>query len=175
MPTGELMKKLLIIGAGDHSRVVFEVAKSCGFSEFMFLDDSQELLAQGRAHDKIGAIESLRYEYDCAFVSIGSNTFREKITDDLLKLGYKLPILIHPTAFVSETANIGAGTLVCPKAVIGTSATVGRGCIISASSVIDHNTTVGDYSHIDAGAVCESNSLVRKGTKVSAGDIVRRI
>lgn len=49
------MKRLLIIGAGGHGKVVAEVAKDIGYEEIAFLDDSSSV-AIGRAAD----IEKLR-------------------------------------------------------------------------------------------------------------------
>lgn len=168
------MNKLLIIGAGDHSEVVCEIAKACGFTTFLFLDDSEELIKSGKAYDKVSAMHSMSEEYEYAFVSIGNNMLRNKLIDELLKFGYKIPVLVHPTAFVSSTAVVSIGSLVAPCAVVGANSTIGKGCFISYCATVDHNVTIGDYSHIDSRAVCESYSHIEPYTKVTAGDIVRR-
>ena len=60
------MKRLLIIGAGGHGKVVAETAKACGYT-VAFLDD--------RAGDEIvgtlGEIPTLAPQYDGAIISIG--------------------------------------------------------------------------------------------------------
>ena len=64
-------------------------------------------------------------------------------------MGYVIPTLVHPTAVISESAQIGAGNVVCANATIGTNAKLGVGCIISSSVTVARGATVEDWSHID--------------------------
>lgn len=134
--TGETnMKKLLIIGAGGHGRVVKEVAESTGqYDRIDFLDDNSK--------DAIGTIddlENLHDQYDSAFVGIGNNSFRMECIERLKNIGYEIPVLVHPTTYISKSANIGIGTAVEPKALVNANTQVGEGCIISVGSIIDHD------------------------------------
>ena len=168
------MNKLLIIGAGAHSEVVREVAKSCGYSEFVFVDDSEDLLSSGRAQYNTAALSWLGKDYEDAFVSVGNNQVRKFMYDLLAKNGYNIPSLIHPTAYISPTAVIGKGSLIGPMSIINSNAIIGQGCILSCSAVVDHNVIVSDFAHIDAGAVCESYSTVDLYAKISAGTVNRK-
>lgn len=44
-------------------------------------------------------------------------------------LGYSVPILVHPTAYVSKSARIGSGTIIEPKAIVNANAAIGNGCL----------------------------------------------
>ena len=56
--------------------------------------------------------------------------------------------MIHPTAIVSEKAQIGADCLIGPYVVIGGEVVLGRGVRVESHCVIDGRTHVGDETHI---------------------------
>lgn len=56
----------------------------------------------------------------------------------------KKKVFIHPTADVSEGAELGEGTKVWHFAQVREKAKVGRNCIIGKSSYIDHDVEIGD-------------------------------
>lgn len=163
------MKALLIIGAGEHGAVVREVAEACGYDDIIFVDD-RDLKAAGTTDD----LEKLRTAYPCGIVAIGNNTVREKLQSRLLELGYEVPVLIHPTAYVSPSAQLAAGTVVEPKAVINTNAVIGEGAIISIGALVDHDTRIGKYAHVNTGAIVKSFGKVEDHVRIDAGNIVER-
>jgi len=160
--------KLLIIGAGGHGQVVKEIAEAIGEYEAIdFVDDKSENVV-----GKVSDIEKFHSEYDSAFVGIGNNIHREKLITELEHIGYTIPVLIHPTAYVSKSAKISKGTVIEPKAVVNANAKIGIGCIISVGTIIDHDVVIGDYVHANSGSiVCDARS-VDKGIKIDAGEII---
>ena len=162
-----MSKKLLIIGAGGHGHVVAEIASACGYT-YSFLDDNS-LEAIG----KICQIQQFSSLFDFFFVAMGNNIKRQEITGKLEALNCQIPIIIHPTAYVSPSAQIGEGTVIAPGAVVNTRSCVGKGCIISVGALIDHDVVIEDFTHINAGAVCKAGSHISKLTKVDAGVVIQ--
>lgn len=162
------MKKLLIVGAGGHGRVVKEVAESLGeYEKIDFLDDSSE-----EAVAKIDDLERMHGEYDSAFVGIGNNVFRLECIAKIKDIGYEIPVLIHPTAYISKSANIGLGTVVEPKALVNANTRVGEGCIISVGSIIDHDVILNNCVHANAGSIVKAGARIESLTKLEAGQVV---
>jgi len=161
------MKSLLIIGAGGHGQVVAETAEACGYSKIEFIDDNSEI-AIGRIID----LEKLKDQYKEAFVGIGNNIVRDKLIDRLVELGYRVPVLIHPSAYVSKSAEIMSGTIIEPKAIVNANSQVGRGCIISVGSIVDHNVQVGKACHINSGAIIMAGGVVDDFMKLEAREVV---
>ncbi len=161
------MKKLLIVGAGGHGKVVAETAEALGYEEIAFLDDDSP-----EAVGKIEEMQSFAARYSHAAVGIGNNRLRGELISRLRECGFRIPVLIHPTAYVSKTASIGAGTIVEPKAIVNTHSQVGEGCIISVGAIADHDTIIEDYSHINAGAIVKAGGKVEKWRKLEAGEVV---
>ena len=169
-----MSKALLILGAGGHGRVVREVAlfmvDSAGmpiYEKVDFLDDN--------APDAIGSMTDLGVfadQYTDAFCGIGNNVVRDQLQQKAVDAGFNVPVLIHPTAYVSPTAVLGAGTIVEPRAIVNAGAVVGRGCILSVGSIVDHDSAIGDFCHVNTGAICMAGSTVEPGRKVGAGEVV---
>ena len=64
--------------------------------------------------------------------------FAEKSWRMRKKMNYEVPVLVHPTAYVSPSATLGNGTIVEAMAVIHTKAVVEEGCIIAIGALVDH-------------------------------------
>lgn len=169
-----MRKRLLILGAGGHGRVVQEVALSmiCNdgksvYEAVDFLDDNAET-----AIGKIADLEKLKNDYDSVFCGIGDNGIRKRLHDQARALGFSIPVLIHPTAYISPTSVIEFGTVVEPKAIVNTNAVVHSGCIISVGAIVDHDTYIGEFAHVNAGAIIKAGAKVESFRKLEAGEVV---
>ena len=167
-------KSLLIFGAGGHARVVAETAEAMKnadgqkiYERIDFLDDHLE-----HAVGSLKDLEVKGQEYDEAFCGIGNNELRKQLLEQSEVLKLIVPTLVHPTAYVSPSADVGKGTVIEPGAVINANAVIGAGCIVSVGAVIDHDATVEEYAHVNAAAVCKARSRVGAGAKIDAGMIV---
>lgn len=165
-----MIQNLLILGAGQYGRVVKETAEAMGcFSRIEFLDDNSPI-AIGKLQD----FEDYVHAYHCAFVAMGNPQIRKTWLDRLEQAGFELPVLIHPKAYVSASAQLGKVTIVEPMAVVNSEAVVERGCLVCAGSVINHNAHIMPVCQIDCNAVVASNTVVPEGTKVFSGTVFER-
>lgn len=163
-------RKLLILGAGQYGRVLKEIAEATGqYSEIAFLDDTP-------TEGVIGSLNEYNIFSDCftdAIVAIGNPEVRmrwiEKISEE-----YHIPVIIHPSAYVSPSARIDSGSIVEPLAVINTDVIIGRGCIISAGAIINHNSVVSDGVHCDVGCVIPARSNIESMRKIVQGELPLR-
>ena len=87
--------------------------------------------------------------------------------------------MIHRTALVDPTAELGADVSVGPYCVIGPRVTVGERCTIAAHAVLERNTRVGDGVKIGYGTVIgnDPQDLKYKGeetwVEIGNGTIIR--
>ncbi len=161
------MGSLLIIGAGSFSVEVEELARLIGYTDIVFLDDKAPI-AIGTMDD----IGKLREHYDTAIVALGNNEYRKRYYEALLHYNYHIPILIHPTAYVSSDAQLSPGCIVRTHAVIGRYAKLGEGVIINVGSIIDHHCEIGEFSMILPGAVVRNSVRVEAMSWVSANEVI---
>ena len=160
-------RKLLIIGAGGHGQVVAEIAMDLGYSKIDFIDDNSEI-----AIGKISDIEKYKGQYEDAFVGIGNNEMRENIILKLKKIGFHIPVLIHPTAYVSRSCEIKEGTIVEPKAIVNAHTQISEGGIISVGAIVDHDVYIGKFCHVNSGAIVKAGAKVDDYRKLEAGEVV---
>lgn len=165
--------KLLILGAGGHGQVVKEVAEAMEdekgqplYEKIDFLDDGNKK-AVGRIEDASLYLE----HYDRAFVGIGNNQLRKHYMEVLESLGFSIPVLIHPSAYVSRSAVIENGVVIEPKVTVNANTYISKGAIISVGAIVDHNAQIGPYCHINAGAICKAGSQIPEGRKLDAGEV----
>lgn len=161
------MKKLIIIGASGHGKVVADIAMLNGYKEIVFLDDDGSI----KECNGIPVVGKSREAPDGeVFVAIGNPMVRKRLMEfysDRVQ-----PVLIHPKAVIAENVMIGAGTAVMAGAVVNLGAEIGQGVIVNTSSSIDHDCSVGDYSHISVGAHLCGTVKVGENVWIGAGATV---
>ncbi|MEQ3511901.1 acetyltransferase [Pseudoalteromonas sp. BZB3] len=145
-----MAKRLAILGASGHGKVVADLAGQLGY-EVTFYDDAYPLKKSIEHWTVAGTFSDLlsrEHKNLEVVVAIGNNKIRKEKSVALWRHNFSLATLIHPCASVSKFANVEAGTVVFAGAVINAFATIGEGCIINSAAVIEHDTVVGNYSHI---------------------------
>ena len=166
---GKEMRKLAIIGAGGHGKVVADIALKSGYSEIVFLDDDENIHEYGGYLVVGKSAEAGKLDADI-IVGIGSSSVRKRIQESVA--ASKIATLIHPDAVVAEDIVMGAGTVVMAGAVINPGARIGMGCIINTCSSVDHDCKVKDYVHIAVGSHLCGAVTVGDGTWIGAGATV---
>lgn len=168
------MRRIAILGAGGHGKVVAEVAEASGWDSIVFFDDSDPVDQSPFPWPIMGDIAALmnyKDHIDQAFVGIGNNKIRFQKFDLLKKAGFRFATLIHPSSVVSERVNIGCGSVIMANAVINSSAQIGEGVIVNTAAVIEHDCKLGHFTHISPMAAfsggVESGLRVWVGTGVS--------
>jgi sugar O-acyltransferase (sialic acid O-acetyltransferase NeuD family) len=168
--------ELLVAGAGGHGIVIAEAAQLQGaWSCITLFDDDVE-----RPRDLLGfafggAMPALQARLRHAeagialAVGIGLNDLRMRMVEDCLALGSKLATVIHPSAIVSPSASVGAGTVVLAGAIIGSRAKVGRGCIVNTAAVVEHDCVVADGVHLAPRAVLGGGVTVGQQAWIGTG------
>lgn len=150
------MSALLILAAGGHSKVVAETALAAGVaSRIAFLDD--RALPPVLGWPVLGPLDqalhaSMQAEFTNALVAIGDPAIRLHWLGLLKASGYQLPLLVHPSACISPSAQIGSGTVVFAKAAVQAQAQIGIGAILNTGCSVDHDARLADGVHVCPGA-----------------------
>ena len=165
------MKKLIIIGAGGLGRMTLEAALSLGYI-CAFVDDDTTLNDVCNT-EVLGTIDKLpRYVgmFKYAICAIADNELREKYNQYASSLGFKIPNIIHPSAYVSPYVKIGYGNILFNNVCVQNSTKLGNGVVITANSEVHHDCEIGDYSFIYSCSAIHNS--VKIGKKVRIGSTV---
>lgn len=167
-----MQKKVVVIGASGHARVIADVIKSSNDELIGFLDDNKEVQGKTIFDDKqvLGTIneQDINIYNDCYFIiGIGSNKVRKTIAEKYPNL--KWYTAIHPSSIIGSNVTIDEGTAIMAGTVINTGTIIGKHCIVNTSSSLDHDNILEDYVHISPGAHLAGNVKISEGTWICAG------
>ena len=167
-------KKLAIIGAGGHGKVVGEIALLNQYDIIHFFDE-QAYKIKKYPFEIIGNLDQLRNklnDYDEFFVAIGNNKIRYDQTIWLKKEKKIIVSLVHPKASISKLSSIDSGSCIMANAVINPGTVVKQGVIVNTSSSIDHDCLIENYAHISPYCSLSGNVSVGKFTHLGTGTSV---
>ena len=171
------MKRLLILGAGGHGKVVADAALLSGWDRVAFLDDRASTLPEVLGLPVIGELSALLEHAaaaDAAVVAIGAAARRLELQEECLRAGLTIATIIHPSASVSRFVTLGPGSVVFAKAAINPGTILGRAGIVNTAASIDHDCRLGDGVHVSPGAHLAGAVIVGDRAWVGIGAVVRQ-
>ncbi|MGY5449795.1 acetyltransferase [Agarivorans sp. MS3-6] len=171
------MKSIAIYGAGGHAKVVVDIAKQLGYTHIVLFDERWQQLGLIEACSVKGDWQALlRYLADKpssdVHVAIGNNHTRLDKIAQLERLAYQQPVLVHPRAYVSDSASIGLGSVIMANATVSVNCRIGRGVIINHNSSVDHDGHCADGVHIAPGAHLAGEVSVGRASMLGIGSCI---
>jgi sugar O-acyltransferase (sialic acid O-acetyltransferase NeuD family) len=151
------VKRLAILGASGHGKVVADIAGQMGdWDEIVFFDDFKPVgCVVSGLWDVLGDASDMALrvnDFDGVIIGIGDNCVRLDMTIRMLKSGARLVSVVHPRACVSPLAKVAVGSVVMAGAVVSSDASIGMANIINTGSTVDHDCLLSDGVHISPGA-----------------------
>lgn len=165
-----MSKKVIIIGASGHGKVVADIIQKSGETVLGFLDDNSARKDGFIGLPILGTIDQYRrYIGDARFIiAIGNAAIRERLAMELHDVSWYTAI--HPAAVIAGIdVDIGEGTAIMANAVVNSGAKIGRHCIINSSAVIEHDNMIEDYVHISVGTKLAGTVKIGKSSWVGIG------
>lgn len=185
-------KKTILIGGGGHARSIVEVMGRNSFDAYVALSPAPEGMSLPYAGNDTVASSTLDPAETAIHIAIGytsggSLALRRKIIETYRN--FTAVTLISPSAVVTPSSTIGAGSAVMARAVVNRSAT-GDHCVINTGAIIDHDcrlgsnvfigpgavicgeVEIGDDVFIGAGAILRNGISIASGTRIGMGSLV---
>jgi acetyltransferase EpsM len=139
------MGKIALIGGGGHAMVVGEAAVAQGYEVVGFYDDDPKagvvMLAPylGNFHEieRLGDVPRI--------IAVGDIGARRELIE---RVGGPFATVVHPSAIVSPSAELGGGVFVGPLAVLHARARVGDHTILNTASIVEHDCALGTNVHV---------------------------
>jgi sugar O-acyltransferase (sialic acid O-acetyltransferase NeuD family) len=171
---------LILLGAGGHAHACVDIIEQHGRYEIAglvgMLEDVNSIslgysvIASDRDLPELA--KSCRYAL-VTVGQIGSAENRMRLYRLAVELGFELPAIVSPLAYVSRHAVIGAGTIVMHGAIVNAGARLGDNCIVNTRALIEHDAAIEDHCHISTGAILNGNVRLGAGSFVGSGSTIR--
>jgi sugar O-acyltransferase (sialic acid O-acetyltransferase NeuD family) len=177
------MISCVMLGAGGHARVLIDILQmtpAIHIHSAVTPDASlwgkslhnipilggdvllQSLLAEGVTHFVVGV------------GSTASTVLRQK----LFQMGREhllTPLsVIHPTAIISQQAQLGLGVQILAASLINTNAKLGDNVVVNSGAMIEHDCEISDHVHVATGAILAGGVHVGRGAHIGAGATIRQ-
>jgi sugar O-acyltransferase (sialic acid O-acetyltransferase NeuD family) len=174
------MENIVIIGVGGFGREVKVLLDQLNQVELKFnllgyYDDAENLASSYNGLPYLGTIEDLnRVETKTAVaLGVGDPKIKAKIVSRLTNSNLNFPILIHPTALVSNDAvHIGKGTLICAGCIVTCNIQIGDFVTLNLCCTVGHDTIINDFAsfmpsvNISGDVVIGNHVYVGTGAKI---------
>ncbi len=167
---------LLILGAGGHGKSVAEAALLSGKWKFIaFADDSWPQVTQIAGFPiitNIKGIPNIMPQISAAIPAVGNNSVRQAWFNVLKTLSIPITTVIHPSAILSPSVEIGRGVSIMAGCIIGVDVSIDDGVIINMGSAIDHDCHIEMFCHLSVGVKITGNKIVQPLTFLKAGSVL---
>jgi len=159
---------IILIGGGGHAKVVFDTIRASGMVVMGYCDDNAQSAMSGSL-EYLGAIGGASAHDAPVVIAIGDVVTRRRCIGELGSGARVAEPIIHPSAVVSASAELGEGVLVGPGAIVNADARVGSHAIINSGVIVEHDCRVGENAHIAPGTVLGGGVCVGVDVLVGIG------
>jgi sugar O-acyltransferase (sialic acid O-acetyltransferase NeuD family) len=171
---------LILIGAGGHAHACIDVIEQHGGYQIAgLIGMPYEMHGHHLGYVVIGTdadLPQLVKTMPYALITLGqikTPANRSRLYQQVLALGFQLPTIVAPSAYVSRHATIGAGTIVMHGAIVNAGASVGKNCIVNTRALVEHDATVADHCHISTGVIINGNTVIGSDSFVGSGSVIK--
>jgi len=166
-----MKEKIVLLGGGGHCHSVIDVIEQENKYQIIGIVDKKELIGTNVLGYKIIAsdddLEKIYKTCKNAIITVGqieSNEVRVKLFNKLKTIGFNLPIIVSPFAYISKHSFIDEGTVIMHHSLINANVNIGKNCIINSKSLIEHDVIIEDNCHISTASVINGAVLVKANT-----------
>ncbi|HWO88400.1 MAG TPA: acetyltransferase [Gemmatimonadales bacterium] len=169
---------LVIVGAGDHGRVVLDLLRALNRNVVGFVQPAGASVSPAGVAGVpvLGSLDEPSEWTQRArgfLCALGNNRARADGFIRCVELGLEPVAAVHPSAILLGGATVEPGAMVCAGAVVGVDAHVGENAIINTGATIDHDNQIGAHATVAPGAHLAGRVELGEGAFVGIGAAVR--
>lgn len=176
-------KEIIILGKGEHAKVLIDIIEEEGIYTIIGIIDPNVLKEESfKGYPILGDDDILEKLYENgvknAAIGVGAyknNIHRTNVFNFAKNIGFNIPSHCHPKSYLSRSVVIGEGTVVFPGVNLNTDVHIGINNIIATGAIVDHGTKTGNHVLISSGVVIggevniENGVLCALGSKIISG------
>jgi UDP-perosamine 4-acetyltransferase len=182
-----MKKKVFILGAGGHGRVLYSVLRDNDELEVAcFVDEN--LGVKGKKVNGLDVYNSLndinKKDISGGIGGVGDNDTRSRMAKDILDNGFDLINAIDNSCIIKDGVSLGQGVTIWAGVIINFYSKIGDNVIINCGAIIEHECVIGKSAHIGPGAKLAGvvevgeyafvgmGAVIKEGIKIGRNSIV---
>ncbi len=174
------MKKIVIIGASGHAKVIIDIIEKRNEYQIIGLIDSYKNADQKIMGYTILGKEDLipelieKENIVGGVIAIGDNWSRNKVKDTIKKIvpEFKFLPAVHPNAVLCNNLKIAPGVVIMAGAIVNAEAKIAPFCILNTKSSLGHDSVMDDFSSLAPNTTIGGNVSIGEFSAVSIGSTV---
>ena len=191
-------KKIFLLGAGGHAKVVLDAIEKSGFSVCGIINPFSEVDPFFSGTKVLGGddlIDSLNPHADIIANGLGAtpkNLLNKKVSIPWKARGFQFLTVMHPSIIVGRKVSFGPGSQVMAGCTLQSNISIGSGVVINTASNVDHDCKIGNHTFISpsvalcggvevgedcfigSGAILLPGVKLGNGVLIAAGAVVDR-
>lgn len=176
MTTTPIVRKgIVVIGTSDTFESVEAAFDSSYYSILGYLAPEENRNSIYPRYQYLGDdsfLESKRHRDSMFVVTLYDNMRRKSLFARIEHAGRELCTLIHPSAVVMASAEIGLGSAISFFVSVASMAKIGRGVVARGHAHIAHDAAIGDFTFIGPGARILGRTRIGSGVMIGTGAII---
>lgn len=169
-------KRIFIYGAGGHSKVIISMLRLLNWDIVGLIDDNVPagtIVSGVKVLGSADQLDELRSQGITNAVNsiggIGNYSIRWNVFERLREMNFTLPALVHPAAFVEDTAVLADGVQVLAQSYVSSDCSIGLGSLINSGVIISHDSEIGRCVNMSPGALAAGCVKVEDYAQIGMG------
>jgi sugar O-acyltransferase (sialic acid O-acetyltransferase NeuD family) len=172
------LRRIVVIGAGGHARVLIAALKRLGSTPSACLDaDANKwqssilgvpVVGDDRQLDQLGEVDLVN-----AIGFTRDPSLRRRVWERFHDV-YEFVSVRDSSAIVDESVILGRGVQLLAGSIVQTGSSIGANTIVNTGAQIDHDCWIGMHCHIAPGAVLCGDITVGDSTLIGARAVVKQ-
>lgn len=174
-----MKEKIILVGGGQHARVVlYNIREQGKYEVAAILDsDKDKVGLQFEGIDIVGTYEDLEWVKESLgvkkfFIGFGDMKYRKQVFDMFVLSGFEPVNIIHPDAVVSRDAKLGKGILIECGCLVTPNPIIGDNVVINTGSQVNHDNIIEDNVYIASGVILSGGVTICENTLIDDGVVV---
>lgn len=181
------MERIIIIGSGGLAKIAIDILKMNNQYKIKGIIDTQLSEKSINGIRVIGTdadlLDLFTYGIRKAVIAIGcvsvkTNLIRKEKYEEIKGRGFEIINVIQKETYISETAQIGQGSIIIGNCYVGPNVIIGSGVIMHPFTSVEHDSVIEDYVHLSQGVKIAGDvrvgrlSFIGMGANIVQGTLV---
>ncbi|MBF0401151.1 MAG: acetyltransferase [Magnetococcales bacterium] len=171
----------ILLGCGGHGRVLLSILQGLGWKDRLVGMFDPDPNLPDMTQWQVPMLEddlylSIQFPQGIQLLnglgSVANTARRRELYLKFRSQGYDFATLCHPSAWIADSANLGAGVQVMAGAILQAGCQLGENVLINTRAVVEHDCLIQPHVHVATGALLCGHVWVGEGAHIGAGATV---